>query len=117
MELTSYLLTYLLTVWFRILFEKLIVTQLVKKYPAFLWNPKVRYCAHKSPPVDPVLSQSNPVRPIDPYLPKVYLNAILPPKPRSSQWSHSFGPRNQIPVNTSPLPTSPPPHHILLDLT
>jgi hypothetical protein len=29
-------LTYLLTPWCRILFEKLILTQLVKKYPAFL---------------------------------------------------------------------------------
>jgi alkylated DNA nucleotide flippase Atl1 len=27
------------TPWCRILFEKLIVTQLVEKYSAFLWNP------------------------------------------------------------------------------
>jgi hypothetical protein len=27
----------------------------------------------------------NPVRPIDPYLPKVHLNVILPPTPRSSK--------------------------------
>jgi hypothetical protein len=60
----------------RALFEKLIVTRLVKKYPAFLWNPKVYYRVHKSPPLDPILSQPNPVRPIDPHLPKVYLNVI-----------------------------------------
>jgi hypothetical protein len=50
----SYLLTYLLTSlltllillaclrasWFRIFFEKLTVTQLVKKYPAFVMEPK-----------------------------------------------------------------------------
>jgi hypothetical protein len=100
----------LLTPWYRILFEKLIVTQLVKKYPAFLWNPKVHHRVHKSPPLDPILSQLNPVRPIDPYLTKVH---IIPPTSRSSQWSLAFGPPNQNPVNTSPLPpaclmSSPP---------
>jgi hypothetical protein len=43
----TYLLTYLLTPWCRAFFEKLIVTQLVKKYP-FLWNPKVHYRAQKA---------------------------------------------------------------------
>jgi hypothetical protein len=62
------------------------VTQLVKKYPAFLWHPKFHYHVYKSPLLDPILSQLNPVRPIDPYLPKVHFNVILPPTPRSSQW-------------------------------
>jgi hypothetical protein len=44
----SALLTYLLTPWCRILLEKLIATQLVKKYPAFLRNPKAHYRVHKS---------------------------------------------------------------------
>jgi hypothetical protein len=83
--LLTYLLIYLLTPWCRILFEKLIVTQLVKKYPAFLWNLKVHHRVHKSPPLDPNLSQPNPVRPIDPCLPKVHFNVILPPTPRSSR--------------------------------
>jgi hypothetical protein len=41
-EENLYLLTYSLTLWYRILFEKLIVTQLVKKCPAFEENLLVR---------------------------------------------------------------------------
>jgi hypothetical protein len=96
--LWRYSLTYLLTPWCRILFEKLIVTQLIKKILLSLWNPKVHRRVHKIPPMDPILSQLNPVRPIDPYLPKVQLNVILPPTPRSSQWSLTFGPPNQNPT-------------------
>jgi hypothetical protein len=88
--------------------KKLIVTQLVKKYLAFLWNLKVHYRVHKSPPLDPILSQLNPVCPVDSYLPKVHLIVILPPTPRSSQWSLTFRPPNQNPVNTSPLPPCVP---------
>jgi hypothetical protein len=41
-----------------------------------LWNPKVHHRVHKSPPLDPTLSQLKPVHPIDPYLPKVQLKVI-----------------------------------------
>jgi len=95
---------HILNPWCRIFFEKLIVTQLVKQQPAFFMEPEDLYHAHKSPPPDPILSQSNPVHPIDPYFPKVHLNVILLPMPRSSQCSLTFGPTNQ---NTKHL-SSPP---------
>jgi hypothetical protein len=113
-NLLTYLLTYLpihplthsLTPWRTILFEKLIVTQLIKKILISLWNSKDHHRLHKNPPLDPILSQPNPVRPIDPYLPKIQLNVILTPMPESSQWSLTFGPPNQNSVNISPLPNA-----------
>jgi hypothetical protein len=50
--ITTTTITTTTTPWCRILFEKLIVTQLFKKYPAFLWNLKLRYRVPKSPLLD-----------------------------------------------------------------
>jgi hypothetical protein len=70
-----YLLTYLLTYsmeqspsW-----EANQCLQLVNKFPAFLWNPKVLYRTHKYPQSVPILSQ-------------LHLNIILPSMSGSPQW-------------------------------
>jgi hypothetical protein len=102
-----YLLTYLLTYLLRgsgCYLKSWLSLSLSKNILLALWKPKGQYRIHKIAPLDPILSQPKPVHPIDPYLPKVNLNVILPPTPRTSQWYLPFGPPNQNPVNTCPFP-------------
>ena len=94
----TYLLTYLLTPWCRVLLEKLTGLQLVKKFPAFLWNPKVHYRTHKRPPPVPVLGQPNPVHIPTSHLLEINPNIIHPSTPRSPQWSLSLQFPHQDPI-------------------
>jgi hypothetical protein len=98
------LLTYF-TPYCKILFEKLIVTQLIKTYPAFFMEPKGSSPYSQKPATGPYTEL---VSSTDPYLPKVQLNVILQPMSGSSQWSLTFGPLNQKPCkHLSPPPCMP----------
>ena len=86
--LKTTLLTYLLTPWCRVLLEKLTGLQLVKKFPAFLWNPKAHYCIHKRPPPVPVLGQPNPVHIPTSHLLEIHPNIIHPSAPSLKATTH-----------------------------
>ena len=97
-ETCASLLTYLLTPWCRVLLEKLTGLQLVKKFPAFLWKPKVHYRTQKRPQPVLILGQPNPVPIPTSHILEIHPNIIHPSTPRSPQWSLSFRFPHQDPI-------------------
>ena len=87
--LITYLLTYLLTPWSRVLLKKTNRFSASQEITHILWNPNVHYRIHKRPPPLPILSQLDLVHTPTSYFLKIHLNIILPPTPGSSVWSDS----------------------------
>jgi len=48
-----------------------------QEIPNLIWNPKVCHCVHKIMPLDPVLSQTNPVCIFTSYFFKINFNIIF----------------------------------------
>jgi hypothetical protein len=71
--------------------EKLTVTQLVKKFLAFLCKLEFHYHIHNSSLLDLIPSQMNPVHILPPHFFKIHFYIIVPYMPVSSKQSVSYG--------------------------
>ena len=75
-----------------------------QEIPRILWNWKVHYRIHKSPPPVPILSQIDPVHTTTPHFLKIHPNIILPSMPGSFKWSLSL----RFPTKTLYMPLPSP---------
>jgi hypothetical protein len=58
--------------------------------PRHMWNPRVHYRFHNSPPLVSILNQMNPVHNSPSYFPKIHFSIISPSTSRSYEWLLTF---------------------------
>ena len=116
MFIYTYIYTYLLTPWCRVLLEKL-TGSASQEIPRISRNPKVHYRTHKRPPPVSILAPPNPVHIPTSYLLEIHPNIIYPSTLRPPQWSLSLRLPHQDPIHplSSPIRATCPAHLILLD--
>ena len=101
-----YRIYYLLTPWKRVLLEKLIGFQLVKKFPTLYWTG-----LYKCLPPVPLLSNIDPVHALTSHFLKNHVKIILPSTHGSFKWSLSLRFSHQNPA--VPIRATCPTHYIL----
>jgi hypothetical protein len=111
-----YLLAYLFTPRSKVLLDMLNGSQLVKKFPQILWNPKFHHRIHKYPSPFPIFSQLNPVHTLTSLFLKTHFNIIFPSTLGFLQWSPYLRFPHQNLYTAFPYPMRPtsPTHLILL---
>jgi hypothetical protein len=85
-----------------------------QELPSILWNRKIHYRVHNSPPLVPKLNQINPIHIILSYLSKIHFNIIHTPTSSYSQWSLLAFPSISYMHSSSPNSCYKPTHLILI---